>query len=78
MKLLSLFRRKKFYPKAELFIDGVSRGEVTLPMPSIPQGGVRKVKHKQWSLDQGTGGRIVKTMPRNLRHMKEISEKTDE
>jgi hypothetical protein len=59
-----------------------NRGDIVLSEelpPEPPRGGVRKVKHKQWSIDQPrNGGRIVKTMPRNLRHMKELSEKTDE
>lgn len=43
------------------------------------QGGVIKTQQKQFNMDEKRhGGRVVKAMPKQLRHMKELSEKTDD
>lgn len=53
-----------------------------IEMPTVlhqPKGKVVKTQAKQYSIDQPRhGGRMVKTMPKNLRHLKELSEKTDD
>ena len=73
MKFLSLFKHKK---QSEIVNDEIMEAEI---VPPISRGGMHKTKHKQFSMDTTRlGGRVVKTMPRNLRHMKELSEKTDD
>lgn len=74
MKLLNLFKRKA---KKQIVENEIAGAEV-MSAPAN-RGGVRKTKHKQFSMDEShTGGRVVKTMPRSLRHMKELAEKTDD
>ncbi len=77
MKLPKLFKRKP------VTIEQAETKPVVaevVPEPLQQQfGGVVKVKPKQFVLDeQRKGGRVVKTMPPQLRHMKELSEKTDD
>lgn len=47
--------------------------------PLQPSGGVRKLKHKLYTPDEHRhGGRVVKLMPKPLRHIKELQEHTDD
>lgn len=77
MKFLSLFKRKI---KPQLATEGTDfKGMPCVDTTVISHSGIHKTKHKQFSMDMTRlGGRVVKTMPRNLRHMKELSEKTDD
>lgn len=73
MKFLSLFKRKQ---PNQVVNDEIAGAEI---VPQTPRGGMHKTKHKQFTMDTDFhGGRIVKTMPRNLRQMKELSEKIDD
>lgn len=79
MKLSSLFKRKTSI-KQEFTEPVQTPFEVAIiPYPQSLQGGVRKAVPKQFNMDEKrTGGRVVKAMPKQLRHMKELSEKTDD
>lgn len=44
-----------------------------------PKGRIRKTSVKKYEPEEHRhGGRVVRVMPRDLRHMKELSEKTDD
>ena len=76
MSLPRLWRRKA---DDEIIEQEIAQAEVIPEPPRQSHGGVRKQKHKQFSMDEPKGGgRVVKVMPRKLRQMKDLAEKTDE
>lgn len=85
---MKLLQRLKWWGKPEThqaLEDVLHDASHTVVVEAEPElvirrpGGVRKTKHKQYVLDDHPhGGRVVKTMPRQLRHMKELAEKTDD
>lgn len=74
---LRLFKRKQ--ADDEQIEAEIAVAEVVPEPPIQHQTGIVKAKPKQFILDEPRhGGRIVKTMPANLRHMKELADKTDD
>lgn len=84
---LRLFKRKTKQLEQEQLDDALADAEVAIVNHAAaayleahpPKTGIVKAKAKQFILDEPRhGGRIVKTMPANLRHMKELADKTDD
>lgn len=86
MNLLNLFKRKRKGFTAEHYYavpvdEDVKAEQQHIQMLSGKplQPVIVSTKPKQFIPDEHrTGGRIVKTMPAQLRHMKEIADKTDD
>lgn len=79
MKFLSLFKRKKAETTITIpFVGKDDLGIIPIVNKAI-HGGIHKTKSQQFSMDTTrTGGHMVKTMPKGLRQMKELSEKIDD
>lgn len=84
---LRLFKRKAKQIEQERLDNALADASVAMVGRSAsayleahpPKTGIVKAKPKQFIMDEPRkGGRIVKTMPANLRHMKELADKTDD
>lgn len=81
MKLRNPFQRKSIKQVTEDEIaEAIVIHAVDEPITNTAQQGrVVKAQTKQFNMDETRhGGRVVKAMPKQLRHMKELSEKTDD
>lgn len=79
-KLKSIFRKERPAPEPLLSAEQQAELERALNPPKKPRGHVVRAKHaKDYNPNtKRTGGRIVKAMPRQLRHIKEAQEKIEE
>lgn len=79
MNLRQLFKRKAKEPEIEVIPVNAEITAVNTTETPEPRGGIRKTRPVEFSPDvTRRGGRIVRTMPRTLRQMKDVSEKTDD
>lgn len=78
MRLRNPFKRHK--PDVIFVAPPVSVDPVQVEPPKINHGKIVKMKHKldyELPTQRPTGGRVVRTMPKQLRKMKEQAENAD-
>lgn len=78
--MMKLLQKLKFWHKPNFGQTFVPTSEpiTKIEIPG-PRGGMRKVKHSEYTPDtKRRGGRVVKAMPKELRRIKEEQEKVED